>query len=108
MQWAFPFNAPVDTTRFADYLNVVKNPLDLGTIKSRLEGATYYRDPKDVWSDINLVFNNAKVYNPPGSDVFLMAQTLQVGSVSCAEQGHARAVGRGEVKGGELADTWQC
>jgi hypothetical protein len=31
-----------------------------------------------VWADTCLVFNNAKAFNPPGSDVNIMAQTLQV------------------------------
>lgn len=34
---------------------------------------------QDFLFDVNLVFDNAKRYNPPGSDCHLMAQTLQVG-----------------------------
>ncbi len=29
-----------------------------------------------IWSDIALVFTNAMLYNPPGSDVNIMAQTV--------------------------------
>ncbi|PNH12130.1 Transcription factor GTE1 [Tetrabaena socialis] len=75
-KWAFPFNNPVDVSRFLDYPKVVSQPMDFSTIRARQDGG-YYRDPKDWWSDIMLVFANAKRYNAPGSDCFLMAQTLQ-------------------------------
>lgn len=45
MQWSFPFLAPVDTTKYLDYLTVVKQPMDLGSIKQRLESGGY-RDPQ--------------------------------------------------------------
>ncbi len=51
--------------------------MDFSTIKARQDGG-YYRDPKEWWADIMLVFSNAKRYNAPGSDCYLMAQTLQV------------------------------
>lgn len=38
---------------------------------------SFPQDPKDFWADLMRVFDNAKLYNPPGSDCFLMAQTLQ-------------------------------
>ena len=49
MQWSFPFLAPVDTTKYVDYLTVVKNPMDLGTIKTRVEMG-FYKDPKASWA----------------------------------------------------------
>jgi hypothetical protein len=55
--------------------------MDFGTIKTWLEVGGHYSDPKEVWQDICQVFVNAKTYNPPGSDVHVMAQTLQVGSI---------------------------
>ncbi|GFR41269.1 hypothetical protein Agub_g1944 [Astrephomene gubernaculifera] len=75
-KWAFPFNTPVDTSRFPDYPKVITHPMDFSTIKARQDGG-YYRDPKDWWADVMLVFSNAKRYNAPGSDCYLMAQTLQ-------------------------------
>ncbi|EFJ42905.1 hypothetical protein VOLCADRAFT_119228, partial [Volvox carteri f. nagariensis] len=75
-KWAFPFNNPVDTARFPDYPKIISSPMDFSTIKARQDGG-YYRDPKDWWSDVMLVFSNAKRYNAPGSDCYLMAQTLQ-------------------------------
>lgn len=37
LQWAFPFNTAVDTLRFPTYRSVVEQPMDFGTIKSRLD-----------------------------------------------------------------------
>ncbi|GLI68855.1 hypothetical protein VaNZ11_013399 [Volvox africanus] len=75
-KWAFPFNNPVDTSRFPDYPKVISTPMDFSTIKARQDNG-FYRDPKDWWSDVMLVFSNAKRYNAPGSDCYLMAQMLQ-------------------------------
>lgn len=60
--------------------------MDFSTIKQRTDGG-YYRDPKDWWADVMLVFANAKRYNQPGSDCHLMAQTLQVGAGAAREGG---------------------
>eukprot|EP00873_Tetraselmis_striata_P011998 jgi/Tetstr1/432262/TSEL_002297.t1 len=75
-KWAWPFNQPVDTQQFSDYLRVVQRPMDLGTIRRQSE-AGHYRDPEQFAADMRLVFANAKTYNPPGSDVHVMASTLK-------------------------------
>jgi hypothetical protein len=51
--------------------------MDLGTIKRRLEKGHHYAHPDLVQPDIALVFANAMQYNPAGSDVHVMASTLQ-------------------------------
>ncbi len=68
---------PVDTKTFSDYLNTVKVPMDFGTIKARIE-AGHYANPHQWLEDMKLVFLNARTYNAPGSDVNVMATTLQV------------------------------
>ena len=77
LQWAFPFKAPVDTTKWTTYLDVVKTPMDFGTIKRRLETGAY-ASPEEFATDMRLVFSNAKTFNPAGSDVEVMAGTLKV------------------------------
>lgn len=37
LQWCWPFNQPVDTNIYKDYLEVVRTPMDFGTIKRRIE-----------------------------------------------------------------------
>ena len=77
-RFAFPFLQPVDPValKIPDYPLVIKHPMDFGTIKSNLEKGVY--ETVDEFVDhVNLVFDNACTYNPPGSDVFIMAQTLR-------------------------------
>ncbi|KAF5827118.1 Bromodomain-containing protein [Dunaliella salina] len=76
-KWAYPFNAPVDVNAFPNYAQIVKTPMDLGTIKQHLESGNHYKDPNEVWADVCLVFENAKRYNTLGSDVYLMAEMVE-------------------------------
>ncbi|KAK6924712.1 NET domain, partial [Dillenia turbinata] len=71
------FNEPVDVVKLniPDYFNVIKHPMDLGTIKSKL-AAGEYSSPLDFAADVRLTFSNALTYNPPGNDVHFMAKTL--------------------------------
>lgn len=63
--------------RYADYLKVVKTPMDLGLVKRKIEANQYFT-PAEFAADFRLVFANAHTYNPPGSDVYVMASTLLV------------------------------
>ena len=61
---------------FQDYHKIIKQPMDLGTIKKRLEH-NYYWSGKECIQDFNTMFTNCYVYNKPGEDVVVMAQTLE-------------------------------
>ncbi|KAK7260637.1 hypothetical protein RIF29_26857 [Crotalaria pallida] len=76
-QYAWVFNTPVDVVKLnlPDYFKVIKHPMDLGTIKSKL-AAGAYPGPSEFANDVRLTFSNAKTYNQPGSDVHIMADTL--------------------------------
>ena len=74
-KWSWPFNAPVDTNIYKDYLEKVQTPMDFGSIKRKME-AKEYTHPDALLTDVRLVFDNAKAYNKPGSDVHVMAITL--------------------------------
>lgn len=50
--------------------------MDLGTVKKRLEN-NYYWSGKECIQDFNTMFTNCYVYNKPGEDVVVMAQTLE-------------------------------
>lgn len=50
--------------------------MDLGTIKKRLE-SNYYFSAQECIQDFNTMFTNCYVYNKPGEDVVVMAQTLE-------------------------------
>lgn len=54
LQWAYPFNEPVDTKRYDNYLTYVTRPMDFGTIKRQLE-AGHYREPTALLADVRQV-----------------------------------------------------
>jgi Bromodomain/Chromo (CHRromatin Organisation MOdifier) domain len=65
------FDAPVDADALGlvDYFDVIKEPMDLGTLRKRLyDGSRYYESetPKFL-RDVRLVFDNARLYNGEGS-----------------------------------------
>ena len=72
------FNSPVDPVELnlPDYFEVIEKPMDLGTVKKKLENGVY-RSLKEVEGDINLTFDNAMLYNPEGSVVSNMAKELK-------------------------------
>ncbi|XP_062920734.1 bromodomain-containing protein 3-like isoform X2 [Mobula hypostoma] len=76
--FAWPFQQPVDAVKLnlPDYYQITKKPMDLGTIKKRLENK-YYCKAMECIEDINTMFTNCYVYNRPGDDIVLMAQTLE-------------------------------
>ena len=75
-KWALPFLHPVDLTVYKDYLEAVAEPMDFGTIAQRMQQGMYLH-PDAFLADVRLVFDNARAYNEPGSDVHVMANTLQ-------------------------------
>ncbi|XP_052868361.1 homeotic protein female sterile-like [Anopheles cruzii] len=77
-QFSWPFQQPVDAKKLnlPDYHKIIKQPMDLGTIKKRLEN-NYYWASKECIKDFNTMFTNCYVYNKPGEDVVVMAQTLE-------------------------------
>lgn len=77
-QFAWPFHVPVDAIKLSlpDYHKIIKQPMDLGTIKKRLEHKWYY-SAEECIKDFNTIFTNCYVYNKPGEDVVLMGQALE-------------------------------
>ncbi|KAJ0534261.1 putative chromatin remodeler Bromodomain family [Helianthus annuus] len=76
-QHSWVFNKPVDVValKIPDYFNVIKKPMDLGTIKTKLCSGSY-SSPSQFAADVRLTFSNAMTYNPPGNDVHIMADVL--------------------------------
>uniref|UniRef100_A0A3Q3J046 Bromodomain-containing protein 2 n=1 Tax=Monopterus albus TaxID=43700 RepID=A0A3Q3J046_MONAL len=76
--FAWPFHEPVDAVKLnlPDYHKIIKNPMDMGTIKKRLEN-NYYRSASECMQDFNTMFTNCYIYNKPTDDIVLMAQSLE-------------------------------
>ncbi|KAJ2902971.1 hypothetical protein GGI21_004488, partial [Coemansia aciculifera] len=75
---AFPFMRPVDVLLDGcpTYYDVVKQPMDLGTVKRKLESGQY-SNSKQFESDVRLMLDNCYLFNPPGTPVYLMGQAVQ-------------------------------
>ncbi len=72
-----PFHQPVNAValKLRDYHDIIKKPMDLGTILTQcLLGD--YDDFQEVCSDLNLVFKNAMRYNPKKHIIHNMADEL--------------------------------
>ena len=72
------FNSPVNPVELGllDYFEVVKRPMDLGTIKKRMENGCC-NSLEAFYADVNLTFENAMLYNPESSVVYNMAKEMK-------------------------------
>lgn len=59
------FREPVDWKGFnlMDYPTIITNPMDLSTVKKKIATKSY-ENVEDCLEDINLIWENAKTYNP--------------------------------------------
>ena len=71
---AFGFLDPVDyvALNIPDYPKIIHNPMDLGTAKKKLLNKEY-KTFENFLNDINLIWENCRTYNLPGSDIVKMA-----------------------------------
>lgn len=71
---AYEFLNPVDYIglNILDYPKIITHPMDLGTVKKNLLNGEY-KTMQDFMSDINLIWQNCRTYNLPGSNIVKMA-----------------------------------
>lgn len=60
------FQDPVDTTTYPEYLSIIKHPMDLGTMRKKVE-LHHYLEALEFQRDFELMCENCKTFNPPGS-----------------------------------------
>ncbi|CAL5197298.1 unnamed protein product [Lathyrus oleraceus] len=79
-KWAWPFLEPVDVEGLGlhDYYEIIDKPMDFGTIKNKMEAKddTGYKNVREIYADVRLIFKNAMKYNDEKHDVHVMAKTL--------------------------------
>ena len=77
-QHGWVFNSPVDPVELGlpDYFEVIKKPMDLGTIHKKLDNGAYH-SIEAFSKDVNLTFDNAMAYNDEGTVVYDMAKELK-------------------------------
>mmetsp|Transcript_20981 Transcript_20981/g.26766 ORF Transcript_20981/g.26766 Transcript_20981/m.26766 type:complete len:718 (-) Transcript_20981:477-2630(-) len=68
------FSVPVDAEALGilNYHEIIKHPMDLGTIMNNFD-ASKYKTQEEVVENIRLVFNNATAFNPKGHPVHRVA-----------------------------------
>ncbi|XP_016979825.1 bromodomain adjacent to zinc finger domain protein 1A [Drosophila rhopaloa] len=66
---SWPFLRPVLTSEVPDYHQIIKSPMDLAKIKSKLNMGAYQLN-EELLSDIQLVFRNCDLYNVEGNEIY--------------------------------------
>ena len=71
------FSAAVDpiAMEIPEYLQIIKQPMDLNTVKMKLDHGQY-KKPLDFVADVRLVFTNAMAFNSAGHHVHSVARQL--------------------------------
>ena len=69
------FQEPVDyiELNIPEYPEIIKNPMDLGTIKEKLENDDY-KNINEIINDFDLIWENCFTFNKVGSEIYKMAQ----------------------------------
>merc|ERR1712146_259596 len=71
---AFVFK--VNKQHYPEYYHIIKNPIDLNTIRKSIL-KRHYLTIREYYDDMLLLFANAMVYNEPGSSIYEAAETMK-------------------------------
>ncbi|KAL2651968.1 hypothetical protein R1flu_020096 [Riccia fluitans] len=76
---AEPFNEPVDPValEIPDYFDVIKEPMDFGTIREALESGIKYASAHEVFEDVQLIWSNCRKYNQEGDPIMDIMRTAE-------------------------------
>ncbi|XP_059653575.1 uncharacterized protein LOC132300493 isoform X2 [Cornus florida] len=79
MDAAEPFNVPVDPIALGipDYLDIIETPMDFGTICSNLKNGVKYLNSKDVFKDVQHIWENCRKYNHKGHYVLELMKRVK-------------------------------
>lgn len=69
------FSTLPDEKEYPDYYTIITNPIALDIINDKIENNSY-SDTSGLYNDLNLMLENAKIYNRKGSIVYKDAVTL--------------------------------
>ncbi|SPP86933.1 nucleosome-remodeling factor subunit NURF301 isoform X1 [Drosophila guanche] len=73
---AWPFMEPVDPDEAPDYYIVIKEPMDLKRMETKLESKAYTK-LADFIGDMTKIFDNCRYYNPKESSFYKCAEALE-------------------------------
>lgn len=69
------FLEPVDTNEFPDYKEIIDSPMDLSTVRKKL-ATKKYQAPEQFARDMRKIWNNCKIYNMHGSQIWHVADYM--------------------------------
>ncbi|XP_024968352.1 bromodomain-containing factor 1 [Cynara cardunculus var. scolymus] len=108
MDAAEPFNVPVNPVALGipDYFDVIKTPMDFGTICSNLENGLKYMNSEDVYKDVQYIWENCYKYNNKGDYILELMKRVKknfakywtAAGLYNEQQGHS-----GDVKDGNIS-----
>ena len=76
-QFCWPFREPVDTEEVKDYLEIIKDPIDLSTIDKRIRKGNWYQSKQMLHADLMRMVNNCKLYNDASSPYYECAVQVE-------------------------------
>ncbi|XP_076930895.1 uncharacterized protein LOC143595862 isoform X2 [Bidens hawaiensis] len=76
---AEPFNRPVDPVALdiPDYFDIIKTPMDFGTVCDNLENGVKYMNSADVFKDVEYIWHNCVVYNKKGDHILKLMNRVK-------------------------------
>lgn len=75
-----PFLVKVNKREYADYYEVIKNPMDLGTMTKKLKGCEY-NSKREIVDDLNLIWANCFTYNVDPTNIYrIMGEKMKAKS----------------------------
>jgi transcriptional activator SPT7 len=74
---ALPFMSKVRRLQAPDYYNIIKRPMDLGTLQRNLRTGTYYKSKAQFMEELDLIWENCLTYNTDPVSKFLIILTIE-------------------------------
>lgn len=75
------FEERVPKKDYPDYYKLIKKPTSISDVRGLVESEEV-QDWDALAKEVRLIWDNAKEYNQEGSDIYLMAEKLEVGRIS--------------------------
>ena len=85
---SFSFLKPVSKQKYKDYYDIIKNPIDLETIKSKINSKNY-KSRDEFVADFELLYNNCLTYNGLNNSYTNTAQRLLSACRSACQEDYA-------------------
>jgi hypothetical protein len=76
-KYASTFESPVNESGAPNYYKLIKQPIDLKTIKQKVKDGRI-KTKEELERDILLIFANAVMYNKTGTDIYVWGKEMQV------------------------------